>query len=174
MFILVKVNNKISFTMKIKVLAVDDHPSTLEGLRSLVECENDMEFVGGADNGESALKMIKATKADLVMMDVQLQGDYGYNLIKQISSNNKIKVLAFSGYDNPRFIRKMLCSGAEGYILKSSNINKISEAIRTIVKGGIFLDSKLNHNYSFYTSETDKLEKLTTKERKRFIKEKKV
>ncbi len=65
--------------MKIKVLAVDDHYSVLEGLQSLIECENDMEFVGGAEDGDSALKMIDETKPDVVIMDVHLQGLLGYD-----------------------------------------------------------------------------------------------
>jgi len=151
--------------MKIKVLAVDDHYSVLEGLQSLIECENDMEFVGGAEDGDSALKMIDETKPDVVIMDVHLQGLLGYDLIKQIPTDRKVKILALSGYDNKKFIRKMLLVGAKGYILKTTKLEIFLTSIRIVAGGGISIDPSLKHDYNFYISEPDKLEKLTIRER---------
>ncbi len=158
-------NNKYEVAMNIKVLAVDDHLTVIEGLQSLIECEEGMEFVGGAEDGESALKMIDETKPDVVIMDVQLQGLRGYDLIKQISVESKVKVLALSGYDNPELISKMLRAGAKGYILKTTKLNNLLESIRIVADDRISLDPSLKHDYQFYISEPDKLDKLTIRER---------
>ena len=151
--------------MKIKVLAVDDHLTVLEGLQSLIECEHDMEFVGGAEDGESALKMIEETKPDIVIMDVQLPGLSSFEIIKRIPPESKVKVLALSGYDNPKVIKKMLLAGAKGYILKTTKTEKLLASIRIVAGGGISIDSSLKYDYNFYISEPDKLEKLTIRVR---------
>ena len=122
-----------------------------------------MEFVGGANDGNSALKRIGKTKPDVVIMDVQLEEEFGFDFVKQITLYGKTKVIALSGYDSPSYVRKMLRFSAKGYILKAGKPDTLLSSIRILAKGGTFLDPKLKHDYNYYMSEPDKSEELTSR-----------
>ena len=134
-------------------------------MQSIIERQADMEYVGGAEDGYAALKLIEETKPDVVILDARLPGLSSYEIIERIPAKNKLKILAYSAFDSTNVIRKLLLAGAKGYVMKNATSEKLVKSIRIVAEGGNFIDPILNHDYHFYISEPDKLEKLTITER---------
>ncbi len=124
----------------ITVVIADDHMIVRDGLRSLLERQPDMEVVAEADNGRMALKLVKELSPDVVIMDIGMRELNGIDATRQIVKMSPgVKVLALSMYSDKRFIKGMFKAGASGYMLKDSAFNELTNAIRVIVKGKIYI-----------------------------------
>lgn len=129
--------------MPIKILVVDDHGVLREGLRLLIEQNEDMKLVGEACDGRQAVKLAGHKKPDIVLMDVSMPGMNGIEAARQILRDNRnVKVLALSAYANKRFVSEMLKLGVSGYILKDTASDELVRAIRTVAKGDNYLCPK--------------------------------
>lgn len=127
---------------KIKVVVVDDHHLVVNGLESLINEYDNIEFVGGFTTIKGVLDYIKENEVDIVLADINLHLESGIELCKQIKkANNSIKVLAVTMQEDVSSINQMLNAGASGYVLKKSNVDEIIEAIRTIHVGKRYLGS---------------------------------
>ena len=121
---------------KIRVLLVDDHPPFREGLRVLLDRSNRIQIVGEADDGQRALAQLQALKPDLVILDCQLPDTDGPTIAAEIcKSQPGVKILALSAYDEPKYIRGLLATGATGYLLKSETVSTIIAAIEAVAQG---------------------------------------
>lgn len=129
----------------IKIFLVDDHPSIIEGLKAVFEKEDDFKVVGDANDAKSALIGIKKTKPNLVILDIALPGVLGTTIAEQIISIYDAKVIAFSGYDNLKYIQEILLAGASGYVLKGCKVEELIKAIRKVDSGKDFFCEKLTH-----------------------------
>ncbi|MFC1737942.1 response regulator [Planctomycetota bacterium] len=126
--------------MSIKILIADDHKITREGLRSLVEKEDDMEVVAEAENGRSAVSKTKEVMPDIVIMDVSMPDLNGVGACRKIvDSSPKVKVIGLSMHSDTLFIAEMLKSGASGYLLKDCAFEELARAIREVIKGKTYL-----------------------------------
>lgn len=123
----------------IKVYLVDDHEIFRNGLKQLVDSEPDMEVVGEAGDGESALQGLSSTAADVIIMDIRMPGINGVETSEAILKQRPLsKILFFSLYDNPDYVAKALEMGASGYILKDTSNKIFLNAIRTVFKGKFY------------------------------------
>lgn len=130
--------------MAVKILLVDDHQVLREGLRSLLERQPDMEVVGEAADGLMALRLVRETGPDVVIMDVNMPGMDGIDVTRLISRDHShVKVLALSMYLRKTFVSEMFKSGAAGYLLKECAFTEMVEAIRTVVSGEKYVSSKV-------------------------------
>jgi two-component system response regulator NreC len=130
--------------MAVKILLVDDHQVLREGLRSLLERQPDMEVVGEAADGLTALRLARELNPDLVIMDVNMPGMDGIDVTRLISRDLPgIKVLALSMYPRKTFVCEMFKSGAAGYLLKESTFAEIVEAIHAVIHGERYVSSKV-------------------------------
>ena len=129
----------------INIFLVDDHPSIIEGLKAVFEKEGDINVVGEANDANSALTGIKKTNPDLVILDIALPGILGTTIAEKIVTVYKAKVIAFSGYDNLRYIQQIMLAGASGYVLKSCKPEELITAIRKVEKGQDYFCEKLTH-----------------------------
>lgn len=126
--------------MPTRVLLVDDHRIIREGLRMCLAKHDDMEVVGDAADGRTAVRMAKDLKPDVVVMDVAMPDLNGLEATRQICQILlDVKVLALSMHADARRVSEMLKAGAAGYLLKDCAFEDLVEAIRTVLRGDTYL-----------------------------------
>jgi DNA-binding NarL/FixJ family response regulator len=144
---------------KIRLLVVDDNSDIHDVIRILLKDKNDIELIGQAYDGDSALKLCKLAKPDLVLMDVVLPGMNGFEVteaILQILPNTKI--LALSSYHEHEYIRKMLDSGATGYLVKDAISQDLLTTNRNTMQGNTVLSPQVAK--AIFTSEKNESDTL--------------
>lgn len=122
-----------------KVFLVDDHEIFRNGLKQLVDSEPDMEVVGEAGDGETALQMLHTVSPDVIIMDIRMPGINGIETSEAILTRQpQARILFFSLYDSPDYVAKALEMGASGYILKDTSNKIFLNAIRTVFNGKFY------------------------------------
>jgi DNA-binding NarL/FixJ family response regulator len=126
--------------MAIKVLIVDDHRITREGIRSMLEREPDMQVLGEAEDGRAATRMARELGPDIIVMDVCMPDMNGILATSVILSEfPKIKVLALSMLADTRVVSNMLRAGASGYLIKDCSFKELVRAIRMVIANRTYL-----------------------------------
>ena len=129
--------------MVIKVFIVDDHYMVIEGIRSLLQNEKDIEWTGHAMNAASCLAFLKQQLPDVILMDINLPDQSGIELCKEVRLiYPSIFVIGLSTFNQQSFIQKMMDNGASGYVLKNATQKDLMEAITTVAKGKSFLSDE--------------------------------
>lgn len=127
-----------------KIVIIDDHPSTRDGLSIRVKLEPDLHVCGDADSVEEGLKVIAETNPDLAIVDISLKSSNGIDLIKQVTRDHPaVKTLVWSMYDDSLYAERAMRAGAKGFINKQHVTEKIILAIRQILRGETYFDSDL-------------------------------
>jgi len=130
--------------MAVRILLVDDHQVLREGLGSLLEQQSNMEVVGEAGDGRTALRLVRELRPDVVIMDVNMDGMDGIDATRMINREHpETKVLALSMYLRKTFVSEMFKSGATGYLLKDSAFSEIVDAINTVLRGDKYVCAKV-------------------------------
>ncbi|MFT3931085.1 MAG: response regulator transcription factor [Spongiibacteraceae bacterium] len=130
--------------MAIRVILVDDHYLLREALREKLEKEVDIEIVGEAGDGHSALHLIAELKPDVVVLDISLCEMSGVDIAAQIKANHStIKVLALSMHSDKRFVMEMLKAGASGYVTKTAASTELLSAIRAVAVGKHYVGAEV-------------------------------
>jgi DNA-binding NarL/FixJ family response regulator len=125
---------------KLKVLLVDDHAIVREGLRSLIVAESDMEVIGQAENGRTALRLVGELGPDVVIMDIAMPDLNGMEATRQVvRAHPEVKVIALSMHADKRFVSGMLEAGAAGYLLKDSAFEELARAVRAVHSGQTYI-----------------------------------
>ena len=120
----------------IYLLLVDDQSLICEGLKAMLTLEPDLQVVGTADNGETAIEQVAALQPDVVLMDVRMpvmDGREATRIITQQFPN--IKVLVLSTFDDDEYIKQSMRAGAKGYLLKDMPSEELAQAIRLVHRG---------------------------------------
>ncbi|OFY13921.1 MAG: hypothetical protein A2X11_09980 [Bacteroidetes bacterium GWE2_42_24] len=126
----------------IRVLIVDDHQLMVEGLKSLLEDEEDIAFVAGANSMAEALSFLNSNTIDVILMDINMPDGSGIEATEKIKIlYPAVKVIALTMHDDISIITKMVKAGASGYILKRTNMNEVIDALRTVHNNGRYLSS---------------------------------
>jgi len=126
----------------ITIVIADDQMLTREGLRTILDLEDDIEVVGVAKNGEEACELTEKLRPDLVMMDIQMPIMDGISALKQIKKNfPETFILILSTFLEDSYIIDGMANGASGYLLKDLEADKMIEAIRDTVAGQFILPS---------------------------------
>jgi two-component system response regulator NreC len=129
---------------KTKVLIADDHAIVREGLRHLLNSQQDMEVVGEAQDGMEALKRVKELQPDVTLLDIampRLSGLEAIRLIKRSVPHTQIAVLSM--HQKEAYVHRVLAAGALGYVLKASPSSEVLAAIRAVRRNEYFLSSKI-------------------------------
>ncbi len=121
---------------KIRVLLADDHTILRDGIRSLLEDEEDMLVIGEAEDGRTAVRMACQLEPDVVLMDIAMPLLNGLEATRQIKQHcPHVQVLILSMHENEEYIRQVLATGAMGYILKDAAARDLLGAIRAVYQG---------------------------------------
>lgn len=126
--------------MPIRILLVDDHEILRQGLRVLLESYPEMQVVGGARDGKSAVQMVKELSPDVVVMDVRMPDLNGIDATRQIlACQENVKVIALSAQADGQSTSEMLRAGAAAYVLKDAAFEELAMAINIVMAGKMFL-----------------------------------
>lgn len=129
----------------IRALIVDDHAIVRQGLKRILDEAPGMVVGGEAVNGVQALKMIRAEKWDIVLLDISMPEKNGIDALKQIMDENKsVKVLILSMYPEDQYAVRMMKAGASGYMTKETAPEQLVEAIRQVVAGKKYISATLS------------------------------
>lgn len=124
----------------IKVLVIDDHQLIIDGLRYIMQDEEDVLFSGGANNMEQALLFLAQHEVDVVLADISMPGHSGVEVTQKIrESYPHIKILALTMHEDISMITRMIEAGASGYLLKRTNMKEVLEAIRVVAANNKYL-----------------------------------
>ncbi|HVU53648.1 MAG TPA: response regulator transcription factor [Puia sp.] len=130
--------------MKVSLFIVDDHYMVIEGLRSLLQNEKDIEWLGHATNAASCLSFLKKQQPDVMLMDVNLPDKSGIDLCKEVSQiYPSVYVLGLSTFNQQAIIRNLMENGASGYVLKNASKEELLEAIATVVSGKTYMSQEV-------------------------------
>lgn len=120
----------------IRVLLADDDAIIREGLKMILDTQEDMECVGAAVNGQEAVDMSRRYRPDVAMLDIRMPVMDGIAAAKEMMDNGYSNPLLLTTFDEPELILRALKAGVGGYILKNSPAERILSAIRMIHSGG--------------------------------------
>jgi len=124
----------------ITVLLADDHPLIRKGFRLILDAEPDIEVVGEANDGTTAVSMASALRPDVVLMDVRMPGRDGIEATRDIAAAGlPSKVLILTTFDLDDYVYAGLRAGASGFLLKDTQPDDLAAAIRTIAAGDAVL-----------------------------------
>lgn len=125
--------------MATRIFITDDHYMIVEGIRSLLQYEPEIEWMGHATNAVSCLAFLQQQQPDVLLMDINLPDKSGIDLCKEVKSRYpRIHILGLSSYNQQSYIQKMIANGASGYVLKNATREELLEAIETVMKGDKF------------------------------------
>lgn len=125
---------------QIKVLIVDDHQLMIEGLKSLLECEDDIVFAGGANSMAETLNFLETHPVDVILMDINMPNGSGIETTEKVKQlYPSVKVIALTMHDDISIITRMIQAGASGFVLKRTHMNEVIEALRIVHNNGKYL-----------------------------------
>lgn len=120
----------------IKYIIVDDHEVLRFGLRHLLNQDNGFDYLGEATNGIQAIQLVKELNPDLILLDILMPKMNGIEAGRQIKKyDNTIKIVMFSSLDDLDYIDKAIAIGADGYLIKSSDLDDITNLLKLVMKG---------------------------------------
>ncbi|HOB32433.1 MAG TPA: response regulator transcription factor, partial [Verrucomicrobiota bacterium] len=124
---------------KIRVFLADDHTVVRQGLRALLSAEGDIDIVGEAGDGRTAVQMVRRLEPDVVVMDIAMPQLNGLEATRQIThSVPSTKVLVLSSYADDDYVQQLTEAGAAGYLIKQTAGNELLKAIREAHRGNAY------------------------------------
>ena len=129
---------------KLRILLADDHETVREGLKAILNSQHDMEVVAEAADGRAAIDSATHVRPDVVIMDVSMPGVSGLSATEIIRQTlPHVKVLTLSRHSEDGYLQQLMRAGASGYVLKQSRSTEVLHAIRTVSRGGTYVDPAL-------------------------------
>ena len=127
---------------RLRVFVVDDHRIVRDGLRMLLEAQGDMEVVGEAADGISAVEQAPAARPDVVVMDIALPRLGGIEATERLKASIPgVKVVALTAHEEHGYVQLLLKAGASGYLLKRAAGEELVHAIRRVANGEMYLEA---------------------------------
>ncbi|HEX2101405.1 MAG TPA: response regulator transcription factor [Candidatus Synoicihabitans sp.] len=127
-----------------RILLVDDHPVTRQGVAVLINQESDLCVCGEASSAPGAIELVQKEKPDLAIVDITLKTTSGIELLKNMRAlAPQMPVLVMSMHDETLYAERALRAGAMGYIMKHEASDKVLLAIRRVLSGELFLSDKM-------------------------------
>ncbi len=151
---------------KINVLLVDDHAVVRAGFKMLLATQENINVIGEADRGETAIQQYNHLNPDIVVMDLSMPGIGGLETIKRIlQRHHQARILVFSVHDEAVFVNRAIQSGAKAYITKNSAPEILLEAIAQVMAGRVYIEQGLLKLQSEERIDRDQIvEQLTSRE----------
>jgi len=134
----------------IRLIIADDHPIVRGGLKHLFQLSLEIDVVAEADNSQQLLNLLKDNEVDLLLLDLNMPGCSGIELITHIRSHYPdLPILVLSMHNELQIVARALKAGASGYLTKDNEPEILLSAIRKVATGGRFIDPKLAENLVF-------------------------
>lgn len=154
--------------MAVTIILADDHPIVRQGLRHLLEAEQEFTVVGEAEDGVEALQLIERLKPNILILDMMMPSLNGLEVLRQvrnISPTTRTIILSMQSADV--YVTESLKNGAAGYVLKETGPSELINAVREVIQGNQYLSAKLSKQLqaSILNSASDVYETLTSRER---------
>jgi two-component system, NarL family, response regulator DesR len=128
----------------IRVLIAEDQSMVLGALAALLDIEQDIEVIGQASNGRSALDLAMTARPDVLLTDIEMPEMTGLELAAAVrASSLPTRVVILTTFARPGYLRRALDAGASGYLLKDSPSSRLADAIRRVHAGGRSIDADL-------------------------------
>ena len=125
---------------KISVLIVDDHAIVREGLRELLQMQDQLRIVGEAVDGVDAVGKAMDLKPDVVLMDIAMPGSSGLQACREIKRlKPEVKILILTMHDGDEYFLEIFSVGASGYFVKGGSSRELVQAIQAVWRGEFFL-----------------------------------
>ncbi len=117
----------------------------VEGIRSLLQHQKDIEWMGHAMNGASCMAFLQRQQPDVLLLDINLPDKSGIDLCKEIKARYPtIHIIGLSSFNQLSFIEKMMSNGASGYVLKNATQEELIDAIESVMAGRKFLSAEVS------------------------------
>jgi DNA-binding NarL/FixJ family response regulator len=130
-----------------RVLIVDDHPIVRQGLRRVMENEDDLTVCGEAETARDARTAIKELSPDVVIADISLKQGDGIELVRDVRAHHpQLPILVLSMHDETIYAERMLSAGANGYIMKQAASEQFLVSLRRVLDGGIYVSEAIGNN----------------------------
>lgn len=130
----------------IRILLAEDHQLMRDGLRALLDVQDDMTIIGDVCDGADAVTQALDRGPDVVLMDVGLPGLNGVEAARKIRAERPdIEVIMLTMHDDAATVDRALRAGARGFMVKGCGIDELREAIRTVRRGEVYLHSSISH-----------------------------
>jgi DNA-binding NarL/FixJ family response regulator len=130
--------------MKQKIYLLDDHPIVIEGLKQILNSQEDMEVVGSAEDANAGLLQIAKVKPDVIILDITLRDRSGVELIKKVRAQfPKSHVFVYSMHDENVYAERCLRAGAMGYLMKGESSTRLLQGLRQVISGSFFFSAAL-------------------------------
>ena len=155
--------------MTIRILIADDHAVVAEGLKHLIEAQQDLQVVAIVGDGREAVRIAKESQPHVVLMDLSMPELNGADATRAIVENDpRCRVIVLSMYAEREYVRRALKSGAAGYVVKRSAAKEVVDAIRAVHGGQRYLSPRVAdaviEDYAA-DGKADLLERLSARER---------
>jgi DNA-binding NarL/FixJ family response regulator len=132
--------------MRIKILLADDHKIVRDGLRAMIAGHPDLEVVAEAENGRTALHLVKQLSPDIVIMDISMPDLNGIEATRHIVADApRVKIIALSMHSDGHYVKELFKAGASGYLLKECAFEELANAIHTVAADQIYLSPRITH-----------------------------
>ncbi len=152
----------------IRILLADDHQIVRQGIRQLLESEEDLNVIAEAGDGEEAQLLIQKHKPDVAVLDIQMPKASGIEVTRWVRAHlPQVGVLILTAYDDDPYVMAVLQAGANGYVLKTASTDDLVQAVRDVNEGKSALDPAITRRLMsnlFKRSETAAVEPLTDRE----------
>jgi len=142
---------------QIRYIIADDHKIFREGLKMVLEDDEQIKLTGEASNGLELMELLQQKKPDIILLDIKMPGMDGFEATRNIRLKYpKIKILILTMYDEPHFILHMVQAGANGYLLKNAEADEIKVAIRAVYESGNYFNDMVSKTMLRTIARTDK------------------
>jgi len=130
--------------MKVRLSITDDHLVVLKGIESLLLDENWIQVISIQQNGEETLENFSKLIPDVLLLDIDLPDINGIELTKKLMTlYPEVKIIALTNHEDITFVKRIVANGAMGYVLKNVDKKELLDAIKTVVSGEKYFQSKL-------------------------------
>ncbi len=156
--------------MGIKVLLVDDHKMLREGIKQLIEFDEEINVVAQASNGEECVEAFNNSDIDVCVLDINLPDTTGTHLLRELKKNHKsTKYLMLTVHNEVEYLLEAFDNGANGYILKDSGSGELIKAIKSVFSGERYIQPSLvpmlNARLLRREDDNDKAKDITKREK---------
>jgi len=128
------------------IVLVDDHSLVRDGIRALLESEEDLNVIGEGSDGIEAISLVEEKNPDVLIIDIRMPKMTGLEAVEKLSAaNSETKCIILSMHDSEEYILKSVTAGAKGYLLKDTGKSEFIKAIHAVQEGGKYYSGDISN-----------------------------